>query len=236
MQLKPSPAAVLRDLTEQIEDMHADNKQLAGDLLYGYIECGGLLVRAKELVTELFGHGAWLGWIAANLTIRKRQVQKYMRAYDLRERLKAHPEALLSLDDCMEAVAEPQLVTVKKGPPEGEAKHDESTPSDESTSSVHLYEGTDPEPEIEEPEVEEPRVAVLVKTSKPATTSVQDGGKLARELAMRQFNDCVAKIRTTIRAEPELGDEMINILAGTVGYDRAGWVRRPKPRDKPGRK
>jgi hypothetical protein len=221
MQIRPSPAAVLRDLIEQIEAIHDDNKQLAGDLVCGYVECGGLLVRAKQIV----GHDSWLGWIAANLSIKKRQCQKYMRAYHERERLKAHSDALLSLDDCMDAVAEPRQITVVSTPWEVEPATDEPVPSDLPGQYLHLSTYVEPETEIEESRpttsVVQPPPTQVYKPGSPRRTTKEDFMKSAEPLLL-----CSRHV-----IDSEMAGWLVDLVASIVGEDKiAGRERRPKPR------
>jgi len=53
------------------------------------IAAGLLLIEAKELVREQFGHGEWLAWLEANCHVGPRQAQTFMRLARNRHKLDA---------------------------------------------------------------------------------------------------------------------------------------------------
>lgn len=76
------------------------------------IALGKLLVTQKEKC----GHGKWLPWIEANLKFGERQVQRYIRCYDNREKLpKATSKSdFTSLEEFLSLCEEPIVAELVK--------------------------------------------------------------------------------------------------------------------------
>ena len=89
-------------LAAQIEAEHAAALGAARSAIEHAIRCGELLIRAKAEA----GHGGWLAWVEANLTISARQCQKYMRLSEHAAELpNANSDfAYSSIDDALKAL------------------------------------------------------------------------------------------------------------------------------------
>jgi Protein of unknown function (DUF3102) len=98
---KPKPIPIA-PLAAQIEAEHAAALGAARSAIKHAIRCGELLTRAKAEA----GHGGWLAWVEANLTISARQCQKYMRLSEHTAELpNANSDfAYLSIDDALAAL------------------------------------------------------------------------------------------------------------------------------------
>jgi phage N-6-adenine-methyltransferase len=92
-------AQALPDLAQAIEAAHQAAYRAA---LPHAIRCGELLLEAKAQVA----HGQWLPWIEANLTLRPRQCQGYMRLAANRDALNAQAATHLTIDGALALVAE----------------------------------------------------------------------------------------------------------------------------------
>jgi hypothetical protein len=96
-------------LSAQIETEHAAVLGAESTALDHAIQCGHLLLEAKASV----GHGGWLPWIEANLTLQPRQVQKYCRLAEHEDDVRnASSGAHLNINDALALLAEPRVTIV----------------------------------------------------------------------------------------------------------------------------
>jgi Protein of unknown function (DUF3102) len=70
-----SPDVKLSNLAAEINREHAAAEDCASKAVDHARNCGGLLLAAKKAV----GHGEWLAWLDANVRVKPRMAQNYMR-------------------------------------------------------------------------------------------------------------------------------------------------------------
>jgi hypothetical protein len=98
-------AVALPELAAQIEAEHQAAIGSARSAIEHAVACGRLLLQAKATVP----FGGWLEWIDHNVTVGRRQAQKYMRLAEHPDALSnAKSNALLTIDSAISTIARPQ--------------------------------------------------------------------------------------------------------------------------------
>jgi hypothetical protein len=98
-------APALPDLAQAIETEHKAAHRAARTALEHALECGRLLIQAKDAVP----HGQWLPWLEANVSFGPRQAQKYMRLTDNASALpNTTPESHLTIEGALSLLAAPK--------------------------------------------------------------------------------------------------------------------------------
>jgi Protein of unknown function (DUF3102) len=104
-------ALAVPDLAQAIEREHQAAIGSARSAIEHAVACGRLLIQAKDTVP----HGGWLDWIDHNVTIGRRQAQKYMRLAEHPDALSnAKSNALLTIDSAISTIARPQASPTRK--------------------------------------------------------------------------------------------------------------------------
>jgi hypothetical protein len=97
-----APALVLTDLAVAIEAEHQAAHQAARSALEHALQCGRLLLEAKERVE----HGEWLPWLEANTRVGPWQAQKYMRLATAALEGKCDSASHLTIEGALTALAD----------------------------------------------------------------------------------------------------------------------------------
>lgn len=87
---------------DQINKMHRDNENHAQKMIHNAIQIGQLLSEQKESLE----HGEWIPWVKDNLCFDARQAQRYMRAYQNRDKIDT--TSMTHLSQAMQQLSEPR--------------------------------------------------------------------------------------------------------------------------------
>jgi hypothetical protein len=95
----------LSELAAQIEAEHQAALRGFRATLDHALRCGELLIQAKAQMA----HGQWLLWLEANVTLKPRQCQGYMRLAQNRDALNTQATAQLTIDEALALLASPKV-------------------------------------------------------------------------------------------------------------------------------